>query len=753
MEADNKAATGGRIFENLGTVEGRLLRLEVVVLLSALVLAALVLYGTARRRSSDRLLRGVMWMAYSLSYVVVTYAVGIIQDGPFHGETFVLWAAALLLIQASAYAAPVHSRRDVDQRKKLLLQHVLQTGLVLWLVLKATGTNASYRAAIWAFWSLNVLKTAAKIGEMVKTSLPDRSVKVVAEYMDVEESLAAADQQPADPKTMRGYRYLFHGEDTMELSHEYGRLSREEILMQSTCKSVVTIDTVYRWIDDQGYSDVEKDMAKDFCLAFALFKLLKRRFYGYVPAEAGSAKALDLVLNGLIHQQVHRPDHHHRHRDVATTGPDAAFRVIEAELAFLYDFFYTRNIVLVGVRTYIFIAVVILALTIWTTFFGTLGPDYRRLRIGVKDLDRSVTVVVIVITAALEMCQALAAFSNNWRYTKTVYRCVRDGRPWHKKRRGGHLWWKESITPPQARYWEDKIGEYVLLKRYSHRPLNLLSWMTLYLVEPRRQGQKRERKKELPVQVRHAVLMSFKASHGRLSNGVSTLRRHRLLPRLEWACEFAKVTDQILVWHVVTTRCDWLSRPRRSRRRGDDDDHHDDVGGDNRVVATKLSNYCAYLVAFVPEMLPDPSYNAEQIFDTAVRQTRCHLASCGTKPEILAQLDKIEANEQKYMEGLEAGVGAEGRAGSSTIVERAALLGGQLDAAVGRDGERLWRVLAEFWAELLLFLAPSDNVDAHAEKLGAGGEFMTQLWALLAHAGVLERPTAGAAAPATATSP
>uniref|UniRef100_A0ACD5U1Z1 Uncharacterized protein n=1 Tax=Avena sativa TaxID=4498 RepID=A0ACD5U1Z1_AVESA len=736
MEPDGKAAMGGgRIFENLGTVEGRLLRLEVVVLLSALVLAALVLYGSTRRRSSDRLLRGVMWMAYSLSYVVVTYAVGIIQDGPFHGETFVLWATALLLIQASAYAAPVHSRRDVDQRKKLLLQHVLQTGLVLWLVLNATGTNASYRAAIWAFWSLNVLKTAAKIGEMVKASLPDRSVKVVAEYMDVEESLAAADQLPADPKTMAGYRYLFHGEETMELSHEYGRLSREEVLMQSACKSVVTIDTVYRWIDDQGYSDVEKDMAKDFCLAFALFKLLKRRFYGYVPAEAGSAKALNLVLNGLIH-----------HRDVAT-GPDAAFRVVEAELAFLYDFFYTRNIVLVGVRTYIFIAVVVLALTIWTTFFGTLGPDYRRLKIGVKDLDRSVTVVVIVITAALEMCQALAAFSNNWRYTKTVYRCVRDGRPWHKKRCGGHLWWKESISPPETRYWENKIGEYVLLKRYSHRPLNLKSWMTLFLVEPKRQGQKRERRKELPVQVRRAVLMSFKASEGRLSNGVTTLRRHGLLPRLARLCEFAKVTDQILVWHVVTTRCDWLSRPRR---RGDDDDHNH-VGGDNRVVATKLSNYCAYLVAFVPEMLPDPSNNAEQIFDTAVRQTRCHLARCGTKEEILAQLDKIEANEHKYIEGLEAGVGAEERAGSSTVVERAALLGGQLGAAVGRDEQRLWRVLAEFWAELVLFLAPSDNVDAHAEMLGAGGEFMTQLWTLLAHAGVLERPAAGAAAPATAT--
>ena len=67
------------------------------------------------------------------------------------------------------------------------------------------------------------------------------------------------------------------------------------------------------------------------------------------------------------------------------------------------------------------------------------------------------------------------------------------------------------------------------------------------------------------------------------------------------------------------------------------------------------------------------------------------------------------------------------------------MLWGQLRAAVPADARR-WEVLAEFWIEFLLFLAPSDNVDIHAKMLGAGGEFMTQLWALLSHAGVLERP-------------
>uniref|UniRef100_A0A8I6XVE3 DUF4220 domain-containing protein n=1 Tax=Hordeum vulgare subsp. vulgare TaxID=112509 RepID=A0A8I6XVE3_HORVV len=735
MAVSNGARCGG-ITETFGTVEERLLRLEVVVLVSALVLASLVLYGSTQRRSSDRVLRGVMWIAYSLSYVVVTYAVGIIQEGPFHGQTFVLWASALLLIQASAYAAPVHSRRDVDQRKKLLLQHALQTALVLWLILKAIGANTSYRAAIWAFWSLSVVKTAAKIVEMVRSSLPDPSVKVVAEYMDVEDFLAA-DQLPHDPATMKGYKYLFHGEEAIQrqLSHQ-PRSSQDEMLMTTASssaltrttssiltatissgpapdkvKGVVTIDQVYRWIDRQGYSDAEKDMAKDFCLAFSLFKLLKRRFYGYIPAEAGSPKSLDLVLTGLIHP--------------AVTGPDAAFRVVEAELAFLYDFLYTRNILPVGVKTYIFIAVVMLSMTMWTAFVGTLGPGYSRPHVGVKDLDRSVTVVLVVITAGLEVCQALAAFSNNWRYVMTVYRCVRDEQPWTKQRHG-HLW-KQNITPPETTYWEQKIGQYVLLHWYDHRPWNVKSLITLYLVEPRRQGQKKGSRKALPQQVKRAVLASLKASHGELTNGIATVERHGLSQQLTWACRLPKVTDQILVWHVVTTRFKWISSGRGD---GDGVDQH-------RLVARKLSNYCAYLVAFVPEMLPDPSYNAEQIFDTAVRQARTHLDGCRTKADILDRLEKIQSKEEDYLEG---GSLYE-RAGSSSIIEKAALLGGQLMSSVPDEGRR-WKVLAEFWAEFILFLAPSDNVDIHAEMLGAGGEFMTQLWALLSHAGILERTVA-----------
>ncbi|KAJ4730618.1 hypothetical protein LUZ62_040823 [Rhynchospora pubera] len=55
------------------------------------------------------------------------------------------------------------------------------------------------------------------------------------------------------------------------------------------------------------------------------------------------------------------------------------------------------------------------------------------------------------------------------------------------------------------------------------------------------------------------------------------------------------------------------------------------------------------------------------------------------------------------------------------------------------NGIEAWRMLSEFWAEMMLFISPSDNVEAHEEILEQE-ELITQLWALLTHAGILTRP-------------
>ncbi|KAF8732738.1 hypothetical protein HU200_015073 [Digitaria exilis] len=144
--------------------------------------------------------------------------------------------------------------------------------------------------------------------------------------------------------------------------------------------------------------------------------------------------------------------------------------------------------------------------------------------------------------------------------------------------------------------------------------------------------------------------------------------------------------------------------------------------GDQRVAKT-LSDYCAYLVAFVPDMLPDNGYDTQRIFDAVVMEARKSLAGCDTVSSRCAKLVTLVVTKDS----------------NRTILR----LGGRLGRELRRVApeSRRWKVLADFWAEYILFLAPSSNAEIHAEKLAAGGEFMTHLWALLTHAGILDRPS------------
>ncbi|KAK9267452.1 hypothetical protein L1049_009878 [Liquidambar formosana] len=264
--------------------------------------------------------------------------------------------------------------------------------------------------------------------------------------------------------------------------------------------------------------------------------------------------------------------------------------------------------------------------------------------------------------------------------------------------------------------WERKICQYSLLRSFNYRPSRLLyNCLTSNFLDGSRKGRKGITSSKLPAEVKKAIILSLKTNGKKLSNGKASLCRNRVANELSWACGLETNTHVIMVWHIATTLCELALSKSVSRSQGK---HFRQT--EHFIVATSLSKYCAYLVAFAPRFLPDNAYVSEFIFDQIVIETKDFLKECKS----------MEKKFEKMIESADGNIG-------DTLIKRGAELGNRLLNGI-QNQEQRWKILADFWAEMMLFVAPSEDTAIHVEYLARGGEFVTHLWALLSHAGILD---------------
>lgn len=82
-----------------------------------------------------------------------------------------------------------------------------------------------------------------------------------------------------------------------------------------------------------------------------------------------------------------------------------------------------------------------------------------------------------------------------------------------------------------------------------------------------------------------------------------------------------------MVWHFATSFCEHQKQGRGSHK------------SKNFFVATTLSKYLAYLVAFAPWLLPGHALNTEYLFNQAIIEARSFFKGCKTMEE---RVDKIK---------------------------------------------------------------------------------------------------------------
>ncbi|CAN6173932.1 unnamed protein product [Urochloa humidicola] len=672
---------------------GRLARIEVLVTVSCLLVGVLVLLGSGRRASRSTAFRLAVWCSLMLSYQAVSYTIGLMQSASFRNELVVVWGCFLLLLLGCADGIAAYGLNDSDQQARTALNQGLQLLYVLLLLLSYVDALPLHlRVALLLLWVLSAAKLGVRLMNNCLVASRHRALtvdtKLVADYVLREHESSGADY---DAATMAGYRYpVLSGPD-----HQVG----------------VTLDLVWQCKGRLLRSD-DCCRRKNLCLSFAMFRLLLRRVGGFQLHEACLNKTRDFVKVGLL-----GGDDHTR-----------MYRVLEVELGFLFDFFYARypspdRSLLPD--TLVFLAV--LATSLFALFSPALLADYDHRHQATTTANTPATAaaastafdiwltrMVIMLFTVLESFQYLSLVFSDWNKVKMLCRYVRDETWQHRPVVERLLRFMCHVR--LAPYWNNSVGQHCLLYACFERERSRLLRMPLPgCARGLLARRKTTHHRRLTAAVKLAIYR-FLRSGGltRIRNGDHTLAAHGLRDDEQSAAR------RILVWHVATTICD--SRAGSTARNAAVVEHHQ--------VATTLSAYCAYLMSSAPELLPGNSYDTKQLFRAVQLRAQRRLRGCKSRDDMYRRLSSS------------AGFDHEGGddAHEAVLVRGNKMLGDAVHHKMPDHPAALWKVLADLWVEMLLSAAPSPNVNAHVQKLATGGELITHLWALLTHAGIIDKP-------------
>ncbi|CAM0874622.1 unnamed protein product [Alopecurus aequalis] len=678
-----------------------------------------------------------------LSYYSVSYTLGLMkpsvsEQGPASSanDFFQIWAVLIVTMQDSARIGRPY------RPKEMTLIDLLTS---LWSANQLRSQTALFlKVPLWAIWCIHASRIIVYyISSNAAVGTNDDNMKLVSDYM----ALPGHTDDNASPDIMTGYKYLVVGEDRQKkkIERPIFRLQLE----QTHPEELITVDKVWTWSRDDhdellGRHSDSDNKFKDVCLSFALYKLLRRRFYGISMPEAKEQASRRLVSDALL-DNTKDPEY------------DRVFRVTEVELSFLQDFSYSKHAVVFAsgfpvhrllLSTFMIAAALYLAYAVRDIPSTSIAEDEKgrvaRISHGVL-----VTHFLIFIVVFRELLEIWVYVISQWTKVLVVCHYIRlklngsEGRVSRMHRRIVEKVARIMFRIINRGHWDQQIQQHNLLmaarvptgkRRTNSRSVMLRSEAKTKIFEslkaliisaspPAPGPEENESSSDSSTQKRNnAALKSYLGDAFAGPEGSLPPPIERLRDQLDGD------THKILAWHVATSLCqihlleeagrevDLYSLPAPSS--GDADGFTDLSLWPDYTTAATLSNYCVHLVTVT--LLPDNGLVASKVFDAVRDDARDAVRGCRTWRETH---DRLMVDPPAHVDG------------GTTIVQIGAQLARELESMYGRD--ELWQRLGRFWTGYLLYMSASTRAAKHQIHLQGRGELTTHLWALLSHAGFL----------------
>ncbi|TVU00924.1 hypothetical protein EJB05_53655, partial [Eragrostis curvula] len=702
-----------------------LIRIESLVALVTVMFLVMFILDIFRCRTGSSTITNIMKIVDGVSDQIVVYLIGAMQSAGFKNQLFPVWAIVLVSLRASLGYLSGYSIVDRERRITEVANVIKFIGAGV-----LNGTRAlEFTKPLWLLWAILTLRSMYKFvahGRAIESLWHGRSSEFLPEYLHVEHS--EQDQSDDSRKKM----YLVYG----EANNKDIKIKKPGYNLHLEVTNQESLLTLHK-INEMFPKSTNSSRYNDMSLAFALSRLLRCRLED-VPLHTESiTMTRKLIISEIIKAK-----------------PDEAFRILELELAFVRDYFYTLYPMvfwrgLFSLSLSLLQSIATFTVTIW------LAVGIRKVYKPRKDnfviwvngwnVDVVMTWVFMFFMIFKEAWEMVTYLLSNWtrlllvcKYAQNQHWCITN-----TCLTEGLIssFFKSKIAKP----WHGMINQYDFLNSCTYMPrcLKLAHTLSLGQTPEKYDGRKVGAAIKVPESVKEKIL---KKLHHRVYPEFTSLRgSHNRFKRYQRGSLKMHTCSQIvLVWHIATRLCAIkltqeknvdLSKPGflnyvwsglkklwccSSQSFLVDEKISLEVNlKTNYQIANSLSRYCAYLLVFRSELLPDSFSVPDAVFEDTLQLAQKKLKDCdSTLSRYTTLMETVQDNE----------------GGNFDILQQGAMLAKDL---IDKEGqEKCWEILAAVWTDLLVDIAPSWNAEAHKHNLESGGEFITLIWALLWHCGI-----------------